>query len=317
MKIVFMGTPEFAVPCLARLLEDGHTVSLVVTQADKPKGRGHRLTPPPVKAFALEHGLPVYQPQSMKAPETLERLREAAPELIVVVAYGKILPPAVLELPPHGCINVHASLLPRYRGAAPIQWAVLNGETEAGVTTMQMDAGLDTGDMLLSASCPVPEDMTAGQLHDRLSLLGAQVLSETLNALKVNALTPNKQNDGESCYAPMLDKSLSPLDWSRPAAQLHNQVRGLNPWPSACCRCQGRLLKVHASRVGESSDAEPGIVIKLNPFTVSCGGHTSLELLEVQGEGARRMSGADFLRGHPLAVGSRLEEAAGQTEDRP
>lgn len=317
MKIVFMGTPEFAVPCLARLLEDGHTVPLVVTQADKPKGRGHRLTPPPVKAFALERGLPVYQPQSMKAPETLERLREAAPELIVVVAYGKILPPAVLELPPHGCINVHASLLPRYRGAAPIQWAVLNGETEAGVTTMQMDAGLDTGDMLLSASCPVPEDMTAGQLHDRLSLLGAQVLSETLNALKANTLTPKKQNDGESCYAPMLDKSLSPLDWSRPAAQLHNQVRGLNPWPSACCRCQGRLLKVHASRVGESSDAEPGIVIKLNPFTVSCGGHTSLELLEVQGEGARRMSGADFLRGHPLAVGSRLEEAAGQTEDRP
>ncbi len=317
MKIVFMGTPEFAVPCLARLLEDGHTVPLVVTQADKPKGRGHRLTPPPVKAFALEHGLPVYQPQSMKAPETLERLREAAPELIVVVAYGKILPPAVLELPPHGCINVHASLLPRYRGAAPIQWAVLNGETEAGVTTMQMDAGLDTGDMLLSASCPVPEDMTAGQLHDRLSLLGAQVLSETLNALKATTLTPKKQNDGESCYAPMLDKSLSPLDWSRPAAQLHNQVRGLNPWPSACCRCQGRLLKVHASRVGESSDAEPGIVIKLNPFTVSCGGHTSLELLEVQGEGARRMSGADFLRGHPLAVGSRLEEAAGQTEDRP
>lgn len=317
MKIVFMGTPEFAVPCLARLLEDGHTVPLVVTQADKPKGRGHRLTPPPVKAFALEHGLPVFQPQSMKATETLERLREAAPELIVVVAYGKILPPAVLELPPHGCINVHASLLPRYRGAAPIQWAVLNGETEAGVTTMQMDAGLDTGDMLLPASCPVPEDMTAGQLHDRLSLLGAQVLSETLNALKANTLTPKKQNDGESCYAPMLDKSLSPLDWSRPAAQLHNQVRGLNPWPSACCRCQGRLLKVHASRVGESSDAEPGIVIKLNPFTVSCGGHTSLELLEVQGEGARRMSGADFLRGHPLAVGSRLEEAAGQTEDRP
>lgn len=317
MKIVFMGTPEFAVPCLARLLEDGHTVPLVVTQADKPKGRGHRLAPPPVKAFALEHGLPVYQPQSMKVPETLERLREAAPELIVVVAYGKILPPAVLELPPHGCINVHASLLPRYRGAAPIQWAVLNGETEAGVTTMQMDAGLDTGDMLLSVSCPVPEDMTAGQLHDRLSLLGAQVLSETLNALKANTLTPKKQNDGESCYAPMLDKSLSPLDWSRPAAQLHNQVRGLNPWPSACCRCQGRLLKVHASRVGESSDAEPGIVIKLNPFTVSCGGHTSLELLEVQGEGARRMSGADFLRGHPLAVGSRLEEAAGQTEDRP
>lgn len=172
MKIVFMGTPEFAVPCLARLLEDGHIVSLVVTQADKPKGRGHRLMPPPVKAFALEHGLPVFQPQSMKTPETLERLREAAPELIVVVAYGKILPLAVLELPPHGCINVHASLLPRYRGAAPIQWAVLNGETEAGVTTMQMNAGLDTGDMLLSASCPVPEDMTAGQLHDRLSVLG-------------------------------------------------------------------------------------------------------------------------------------------------
>ncbi|MFR1434810.1 MAG: methionyl-tRNA formyltransferase [Acutalibacteraceae bacterium] len=317
MKIVFMGTPEFAVPCLARLLEDGHIVSLVVTQADKPKGRGHRLMPPPVKAFALEHGLPVFQPQSMKTPETLERLREAAPELIVVVAYGKILPPAVLELPPHGCINVHASLLPRYRGAAPIQWAVLNGETEAGVTTMQMNAGLDTGDMLLSASCPVPEDMTAGQLHDRLSVLGAQVLSDTLDALKANALTAKKQNDDESCYAPMLDKSLSPLDWSRPAAQLHNQVRGLNPWPSACCRCQGRLLKVHISRVGESSDAEPGIVIKLNPFTVSCGGHTSLELLEVQGEGARRMAGADFLRGHPLAAGTRLEDAAGQTENRP
>lgn len=302
-----MGTPEFAVPCLERLIHDGHEVVLAVTQPDKPKGRGHQLTPPPVKACALSHGIPVYQPASLKTDEAYEELRACAPALIVVVAYGKILPQRILDLPPLGCINVHASLLPRFRGAAPIQWAVLSGDTEAGVTTMRMEAGLDTGDMLLKSRRPLPPEMTAGELHDLLSADGAALLSDTLRALEAGTLRPEKQDDALSCYAPMLDKSLCPLDWSKPAEVLHNQVRGLNPWPTATCRFEGKSLKVHASRVGGHSSAQPGTVIKDSPFTVACGGGTSLELLEVQAEGARRMSAADFLRGHPVQVGAMLD----------
>ena len=307
MRIVFMGTPEFAVPCLERLIHDGHEVVLAVTQPDKPKGRGHQLTPPPVKACALSHGIPVFQPNTMKSDEAYEELRAWAPALIVVVAYGKILPQRILDLPPLGCINVHASLLPRFRGAAPIQWAVLSGDTETGVTTMRMEAGLDTGDMLLKSRRPLPPEMTAGELHDLLSADGAALLSDTLRALEAGTLQPEKQDDALSCYAPMLDKSLCPLDWSKPAEVLHNQVRGLNPWPTATCRFEGKSLKVHASRVGGPSSAQPGTVIKDSPFTVACGRGTSLELLEVQAEGARRMSAADFLRGHPVQVGAMLD----------
>lgn len=308
MRIVFMGTPDFAVPCLEQLLADGHEVVLAVTQPDKPKGRGHQLAPPPVKAYALTKGVAVYQPLSLKTDEAYEELARYAPELIVVVAYGKLLPQRVLDLPPLGCINVHASLLPRFRGAAPIQWAILKGDTEAGVTTMRMEAGLDTGDMLLKSRRPLPENMTSGELHDLLALDGAALLSETLKALEAGTLQPEKQQEAASCYAPMLDKSLCPLDWSKPAAVLHNQVRGLNPWPTAVCCFGGRSLKVHVSRIGETCTEEPGIVVKGNPLTVSCGEGSTLELLEVQAEGARRMASADYVRGHPVQVGVRLEE---------
>ena len=301
MNVIFMGTPEFAVPCLERLIADGHTVSLVVTQGDKPKGRGQKLTPPPVKVCAMEHGIDVFQPSTLKDEAAQAELRRYDADVIVVVAYGKLLPKAVLDMPTYGCINVHASLLPNYRGAAPIQWAVLNGETESGVTTMYMDVGLDTGDMLKKAVCPISEDMTAGELHDALSLQGADVLSETLAALLDGTLSRTPQT-GESTYAPMLDKSLCRLDFSKSAAELHNQVRGLSPWPVATAKVGGGVLKIHRTRVGGSCDAAPNTVVSLSPFTVSCGGGTSLVLLEVQGEGGRRMAADEYFRGHPVAV---------------
>ncbi len=307
MKVVFMGTPDFAVPCLERLLTEGHEVSLVVTRADQPKGRGHKMTPPPVKECALSHGLPVLQPTTLKDDEVYDRLKAESADVFVVVAYGRILPQRVLNLPRYGCINIHASLLPKYRGAAPIQWAVLNGETESGVTAMQMDAGLDTGDMLLSAKTPVTPDMTGGELHDTLSALGADVLAQTLTGLTKGELTPKKQGETTTAYAAMLDKSLCPLDFTKPAQKLHDQVRGLNPWPSAQCRCNGKLLKVHKTAVGDTLSAPAGTIVKLEPLTVACGENTSLVLLEVQSEGAKRMAVADFLRGHALALGTVLE----------
>ncbi len=305
MRIVYMGTPEFAVPSLERLIQDGHDVVLAVTQPDKPVGRKQILTPPPVKACAMAHGIPVYQPQSMKTEEALTVLSEAAPDLIVVAAYGKILPKSVLDLPPHGCINVHASLLPAYRGAAPIQWAVINGETEAGVTTMQMDVGLDTGDMLLKSSRSVPEDMTAGELHDLLAVDGAELLSATLNALQNGTLSAQKQ-PAESNYAPMLSKAFSPLDFSKSAKVLHNQVRGMNPWPSANCMLHGKTMKVHVSEVGDPTDAPAGTVCALDPLSIACGDGLSLRLLEIQYEGKQRMKTADFLRGHAVTLGETL-----------
>lgn len=308
MNVVFMGTPEFAVPCLERLVEDGHTVSLVVTQADKPKGRGQKLTPPPVKETALKLGLPVFQPTTLKSEEAQATLRGAKADLFVVVAYGKILPQAVLDIPPQGCINVHASLLPRYRGAAPIQWAVLNGDKESGVTTMFMDVGLDTGDMLKKAVCPIDENMTAGELHDRLSSLGAELLSETITALENATLTRTPQGESETPYAAMLDKSLCPLDFHKPARVLHDQVRGLNPWPSATVTYQGKMLKIHRTRMGGATAAAPGTVVNTQPVTVACGDGLSLELTEVQYEGGKRMAAADFFRGHPTEEGKFFSE---------
>lgn len=307
MKIIFMGTPEFAVPCLERLAADGHTVSLVVTQADKPKGRGQKLTPPPVKEAAMRLGFPVWQPSSLKTEEALDYLRGYAPDVIVVVAYGKILPKAVLELPPHGCVNVHASLLPRYRGAAPIQWAVINGDTESGVTTMQMDVGLDTGDMLQTAVCPIDEEMTAGDLHDRLSVLGAETLSATLQAIANGTVTPVKQGEPTTPYAVMLSKSLCPMDFHKTAKQLHDQVRGLNPWPSATVRFEGKQLKVHRTRVGGPCKAAAGTVVATDPVTIACGDGFGLQLLEVQYEGGKRMAATDFFRGHPVTVDQSIE----------
>ena len=303
MNVIFMGTPEFSVPCLERLITDGHTVSLVVTQADKPKGRGQKLTPPPVKECALQHGIPVLQPSSLRAAETQEELRRCQPDLIVVVAYGKILPREVLELPKHGCINVHASLLPRYRGAAPIQWAVINGEKQSGVTTMFMDVGLDTGDMLLKSAVEITDEMTAGELHDALSLGGAELLSRTIEALEAGTLTRTPQNDEESCYAPMLDKSLCAMDLSKTAQALHDQVRGLSPWPVATVERGGKKLKIHRTRVAGSCDAAVGTVVSTDPLCVACGEGTLLEIVEVQAEGGKRMAASAYFCGHPVTVG--------------
>lgn len=308
MRIIFMGTPEFAVPCLERLLQDGHTVPLVVTQADKPKGRGQKLTPPPVKACALIHDIPVLQPDTLKSDEVQDQLRAVKADVFVVVAYGKILPKAVLEMPSLGCINVHASLLPQYRGAAPIQWAVLNGETQSGVTTMFMDTGLDTGDMLLKSVCDIDENMTAGELHDALSLQGAELLSKTLQQLTDGTLQRIPQI-GESTYASMLNKSMCALDFSKTAKELHNQVRGLNPWPTATAMVGGNLLKIHRTRVTKPcGDFAPNTVVSLAPFVVSCGDNTTLELVEIQAQGGKRMKAEDYFRGHPVPLYSVFSE---------
>ena len=306
MRIVMMGTPDFAVPCLERLVRDGHDIPLVVTQPDKPKGRSQELTPLPMKVCAAAHGIPVFQPVKMKAPETAAAIAAARPELIVVVAYGRILPKSILDIPPRGCINVHGSLLPRYRGAAPVQWAVLNGDRQSGVTTMWMNEGLDTGDMLLKKTRDIPEDMTAGELFDALCEDGAALLADTLAALEAGTLTATPQNDAEATYAPMLTKDMSAIDWNRPAAALHNQVRGLHPWPVATCTVGGKRMKLHQTAVGGACRGAAGTVVALNPLSIACGDGNALILKEVQTEGGKRMPAADFLRGHPLAVGQPL-----------
>ena len=307
MNIVFMGTPEFAVPCLERLVADGHTVTLVVTQGDKPKGRGQKLTPPPVKEAAQKHGIPVFQPTTLKSEEAQAVLAQHAPDVMVVVAYGKLLPKAVLDLPKYGCINVHASLLPSYRGAAPIQWAVLNGDAVSGVTTMFMDEGLDTGDMLLKATCSIPETMTAGELHDRLSVLGAQTLSETLDALQSGTLIREKQGESDTAYAAMLDKRMGNVDFTLPARVLHNRVRGLHPWPGASVLFDGKRLKLHRTKVGAPCTAPAGTVVSTDPVCVACADGVAIELMEVQYEGGKRMAAADFFRGHPLKLNEKFD----------
>ena len=307
MKLIFMGTPDFAVPSLERLLSDGHTVSLVVTQPDKPVGRKQILTPPAVKVCAETHGLAVYQPNSMRTQEAYDRLAEEEADAIIVVAYGKILPKSILDLTPGGCINVHGSLLPRYRGAAPVQWAVINGDKEAGVTTMLLDEGLDTGDMLLKFSRLLDDTTTGGELFDLLAADGAELLSKTLTELQAGTLKPTPQPTEGACYASMLDKSMCPLDWNKPAVDLHNQVRGMNPWPVATCHVDGKTMKVFVTRVGETADAVPGTVVCQQPLTIACGDGRSLVIDELQMEGARRMAAADYLRGHPIAVGTVLD----------
>ncbi|MBQ6267455.1 MAG: methionyl-tRNA formyltransferase [Clostridia bacterium] len=307
MRIVFMGTPAFAVPCLQRLLDLGHTVTGVFTQPDKPQGRHGILTPPPVKTLALAHGLPVYQPDKMRDGTALELLQAAAPELVIVVAYGKILPQALLDVPPCGCINIHASLLPQLRGAAPIQWSILNGFDETGVTAMQMDAGLDTGDMLLSRTLAIDPDETAGALSERLSQLGADVLEETLAALQAGTLTRTPQ-PAEFTYAPMLSKALSPVDWRRTARQIHDQIRGLSPWPGATAQLSGKTVKLHQSRLlDQTADGALGTVLAADKrLIVVCGDGGCLEITELQAQGKRAMSAADFLRGNPVTVGDRF-----------
>lgn len=306
MKLLFMGTPDFAVPSLERIIADGHEVCLVVTQPDKPVGRKQVMTPSAVKVCAQAHNLPIYQPDSLRTPEAAEMLGKYNADAFVVVAYGKILPKNILDIPAYGCINVHGSLLPKYRGAAPVQWAVLNGDAESGVTTMLLDEGVDTGDVLLTSRRPLDSQITGGELFDLLAADGAELLSRTLDGVFHGTVTPQPQPEEGACYASMLNKSFCPLDWTRSATDLHNQVRGLNPWPVATCRLLQTNCKVFVSKVGEATNAIPGTVICTTPLTVACGDNTSLILMEIQAEGSRRMSANDYLRGHPLAVGTVL-----------
>jgi methionyl-tRNA formyltransferase len=306
MRIVFMGTPDFAVPSLQALIDQGHEICGVYTQPDKPKGRGHKLLPPPVKELALQNGLPVYQPLTLRDEAVQEELARLAPELIVVVAYGKLLPPRILELPELGCVNVHGSLLPKYRGAAPIQWAVLNGDAVTGVTTMYMAEGMDSGDILQRAETEIGPEETAGELFDRLKILGAKLLTDTLEQLQQGGLTRVCQDESQVTLAPMLKKEMSALDWTMPAQQVHDRIRGLNPWPCAAAVLDGKRLKLLGSRVVEHS-GEPGTVWDLAGELVVCCGQNALRITELQTEKGKKMGGKEYLLGHPLSAGAVME----------
>ena len=303
MKILFMGTPEFAVPSLNALLEAGHTVCGVFTQPDKPKNRGMKLLPSPVKVCALSHEIPVFQPAKMRDGEALGYLRELDPELIVVAAYGKILPSEILDYPIKGCINVHSSLLPKYRGAAPINWAILNGEAVTGVTIMHMVPALDAGDIIAQASTPIGADETAPTLTARLAELGAELLVSTVEAIGAGTAARTPQDEADSTYAPMLSRELSPMDWSKPARTLHDQVRGLLPWPAAVAEFGGIRCKVFSTDIPlQTTDAAPGTILEAGKrgIDIACGGGTVLHIDELQADGGKRMKAADYLRGHPL-----------------
>lgn len=308
LNIVFMGTPDFSVPCLKALAESEDTVSAVFTQPDKPKGRGYKMIPTPVKTAALEYGIPVYQPLSLRkgddAAEAMKILEEINPDLIIVTAYGQILPKEILTLPKYGCINIHASLLPRYRGAAPIQWCVLNGEKKTGVTSMLMDVGLDTGDMLLKAETEIGENETAQELWDRLAVMGGELLSQTITALKERKLTPEKQDDELSCYSPMIKKEMSQLDFSEPAEEIHNIIRAITGFTML----DGKRLKIYRSIISdtENPSAANGEIVDADSFSVKCGDGKVITFEEIQLEGSKRMKTADFLRGKKLTKGTIL-----------
>ena len=305
MRILFMGTPDFAVASLRRLVEDGHEVCGVFTQPDKPKNRGMKMTFSPVKEYALTQNLPVYQPVTMKDGTALETCRQLAPELIVVAAYGRILPEELLQVPPYGSINVHSSVLPKYRGAAPINWAILNGEQETGVTIMYMAKELDAGDIIHCLKTPIDPEETAQELTERLALLGAQALAETVELLQTGKAVRTPQDHSAQTYAPMLSKALSPMDWNRPALALHNQVRGLIPWPCASTVLGGKQVKVFRTELGGKTAAAPGTVVAAGKqgIEVACGDGQTLRITQLQAEGGKRMAAADYLRGHSVQVG--------------
>jgi len=301
MRLAFLGTPAFAVPTLERLVERGHQVLAAVTQPDRPKGRGQTLAPPPVKEAALRLGVPVYQPERIKRPESIDYLRGLSAEAMVVVGYGQIIPQSIIDIPPLGILNVHASLLPKYRGAGPIQWAIVNGETITGVTIMRIDAGLDTGPMLLEAETAIGAEETALELGRRLSVMGADLLVEALDALAAGRGALQPQDNAQATYAPMLKKEDGRIDWNRSAAQIHNQVRGMQPWPGAYSTFRGAALHVWRARPAETGAAHPpGVVVRIKPLLVACG-EGALELIEVQMEGRKRMPAADFVNGQRLA----------------
>ncbi len=307
MRLIFLGTPSFAVPTLEKIVATGHQVLEVVTQPDRPRGRGQHPAPPPVKQAALRLNLPVYQPERVRRPEAVEHLRALAAEAMVVVGYGQIIPQAVIDLAPLGIINVHGSLLPKYRGAGPIQWAIINGETRTGVTTMRIDAGLDTGDMLLKAETEIGGDETAVELGHRLAVMGADLLVQTLDGLARGVITPQPQNPAEATLAPLLKKEDGVIDWTWPAPMIHNRIRGLQPWPGASTIFRGQALHIWRSRTRLESGAAPGRFTSLKPPVVSCG-RGALELVEVQMEGRKRMAAADFVNGQRLTDNDRLGE---------
>ena len=304
MRILFMGTPDFAVASLRALVEAGHEICGVFTQPDKPKNRGHKMTPPPVKEYALTQNLPVFQPLKMKDGTALAIVQELKPELIVVAAYGRILPEEILQAAPYGAINVHSSILPKYRGAAPINWAILNGETVTGDTIMYMAKELDAGDIIRCAETAIDPDEDAQELTARLAELGAKTLVEVVADMGRGTVTRTPQDHSRSTYAPMLDKTLSPMDFKRSAQALHNQVRGLIPWPCATMALQGKTVKVFRTQVGEETSAAPGTVVAADKrgIAVACGDGRVLRITELQPEGGKRMAAAAYLAGHPIAL---------------
>ncbi len=314
LKIVFMGTPEFSVPTLQRLIDSDHSVIAVVTQPDRPKGRGNRVVAPSVKMLAQQYAIPVLQPQRVKASEIRRQLEKLTPDAIVVIAYGQILPQSILNIPRLGCVNVHASLLPKYRGAAPFQWAIIRGEPKTGVTTMLMDKGMDTGDMFVQQAIPIEAEDTAATLHDRLAQVGADVLMRTLQGLEDGSLLPIPQNNAEATYAPLLKKHDGLVDWRKTAADIANAVRGMSPWPGAYTHFQGnrvKLLKVRVEAAAETT-AEAGTVVALDqqqgPLIATGAGQ--LRILEIQPQNKKPMRCSDFCRGYCLQVEDRLGQAS-------
>ena len=300
MRVVFMGTPDIAATCLQQILNAGMDVVGVYTQPDRPKNRGMKLAFSPVKEVSLAHSIPVYQPENFREEETVQQLRDLQPDVVAVVAYGRILPQKVLDIPPMGCINIHASLLPKYRGSAPYQWAVLNGEKETGVTAMYLCREMDAGDMIDVAKTAIGENETAGELLDRLAVLGAELLSKTLTRVEKGEAEGIPQDAAKATYAPMLDKTMCAIDWTKTAQQVHNWVRGLHPWPVATAELNGTKFKIHTTAVVEGSGA-PGTILGLTKtgLQVACG-EGAIEIRSLQAEGGKRMAAPDYFRGHPL-----------------
>ena len=306
MRILFMGTPDFAVASLKRLVEDGHEICGVFTQPDKPKNRGMKLQAPPVKEFALAHDIPVFQPETVKDGSALAIIEQLQPELIAVAAYGRILPVEILDYPTYGCINVHSSLLPKYRGSAPIHWAILNGDSESGVTIMHMAKAMDAGDIIDQAVTPIDPNETVEMLHDRLAQMGAGLLVDVVEQIKNGTATRTPQDESKVTFAPMLSRELSPLDWTRSAQQLHNQVRGLVPWPATTTDIIGaQPVKVFETELtGQTTAAAPATILSAgkNGIDVACGDGQVLRIKQLQAQGGKRMAAADYLRGHPIEL---------------
>ena len=302
MRVVFMGTPDIAATCLKKILADGFEVVGVYTQPDRPKGRGMKMVFSPVKEVALAHDLPVFQPENFRQEETVQQLRDLKPDICAVVAYGRILPQKVLDVPTYGCINIHASILPQYRGSAPYQWAVLDGPKQTGVSAMYLVREMDAGDVIEISKTPIGENETAGELLDRLAVLGAELLSRTLTRFTQGPVPATPQDPAKVSFAPMLEKTMCPIDWTKTAQQVHDHVRGLHPWPVATMQLQGKLFKVHETRVVPGS-GQPGQILGLTKtgLVMACG-QGAVEIRSLQAEGGKRMAAPDYFRGHPLEL---------------